>query len=161
MIRSAVRADVATLVQLIHDLADYERSPGLVKVDARLLQAALFGPSPAVFAHVADEEDRILGIAVWFLSYSTWTGRHGIYLEDLYVRPEARSRGIGRALLTELASIAKRSGYERVEWSVLNWNESAIRFYRSLGAVPMDKWTGYRLDGGELSALAGEGSRNP
>jgi ribosomal protein S18 acetylase RimI-like enzyme len=161
MIRSAVQADVATLVELIHDLADYERSPGLVKVDPRLLHAALFGPSPAVFAHVAEEEDRILGIAVWFLSYSTWTGRHGIYLEDLYVRPEARSRGIGRALLTELASIAKRSGYERVEWSVLNWNESAIRFYRSLGAVPMDKWTGYRLDGGELSALAGEGSRNP
>jgi GNAT superfamily N-acetyltransferase len=161
MIRSAVQADVATLVELIHDLADYERSPGLVKVDPRLLQAALFGPSPAVFAHVAEEDGRILGIAVWFLSYSTWTGRHGIYLEDLYVRPEARSRGIGRALLTELASIAKRAGYERVEWSVLNWNESAIRFYRSLGAVPMDKWTGYRLDGGGLSALAGEGSRNP
>jgi GNAT superfamily N-acetyltransferase len=161
MIRSAVQADVATLVELIHDLADYEGSPGLVKVDPRLLQAALFGPSPAVFAHVAEEEGRILGIAVWFLSYSTWTGRHGIYLEDLYVRPEARSRGIGRALLTELASIAKRSGYERVEWSVLNWNESAIRFYRSLGAVPMDKWTGYRLDAGGLSALAGEGSRNP
>jgi GNAT superfamily N-acetyltransferase len=161
MIRSAVEADVATLVQLIHDLAEYERSPGSVKVDPGLLQAALFGPSPAVFAHVAEEEDRILGIAVWFRNYSTWTGRHGIYLEDLYVRPEARSRGIGRALLTELASIARRSGYERVEWSVLNWNESAIRFYRSLGAVPKDQWTAYRLDGADLSALAGEGSRTP
>jgi GNAT superfamily N-acetyltransferase len=160
MIRSAVEGDVAALVQLIHDLAEYERSPDSVKVDPVLLQAALFGPSPAVFAHVAEEEDRIVGIAVWFLNYSTWTGRHGIYLEDLYVRPEARSRGIGRALLTELASIARRSGYERVEWSVLNWNESAIRFYRSLGAVPKDAWTGYRLDGADLSALAGEGNRS-
>ena len=160
MIRTAVEGDVAALVQLIHDLAEYERSPGSVKVDQGLLNAALFGPSPAVFAHVAEQEDGIVGIAVWFLNYSTWTGRHGIYLDDLYVRPEARSRGIGRALLTELASIARRSGYERVEWSVLNWNESAIAFYRSLGAVPKDAWTGYRLDGADLSALAGEGNRS-
>ena len=94
-------------------------------------------------------------MAIWFRNFSTWTGRTGIYLEDLYVRPEARARGIGRALITELAAIAHRAGYGRVDWSVLDWNEQAIRFYRSLGAVPMDEWTGYRLSGGALTALAG------
>ena len=110
-------------------------------------------PSPTVFAHVADEGGRLVGMAIWFRNFSTWTGRNGIYLEDLYVRPEGRARGIGRALVAELATIAHRSGYARVDWSVLDWNESAIRFYRSLGAVPMDEWTGYRLSGEALAAL--------
>ncbi len=86
-------------------------------------------------------------MAIWFRNFSTWTGRHGIYLEDLYVRPEARGTGVGRALVAELAAVAHRAGYGRLDWSVLDWNESAIRFYRSLGAVPMDEWTGYRLSG--------------
>ena len=124
MIRAAVADDVEALVQLIHDLAEYERSPDSVEIESEQLRAALFGDSPTVFAHVADEGGRILGMAIWFLTFSTWTGRNGIYLEDLYVRPEARTRGIGRALLAELASIAHQSGYGRIDWSVLDWNES-------------------------------------
>lgn len=154
MIRRAVVGDVDNLVQLIHDLAEYERSPGSVEVDRDLLSAALFADEPAVFAHVAEHQGRIAGMAIWFLNFSTWTGHHGIFLEDLYVRPEARGLGLGRALLAELAAIAHRAGYTRIDWSVLDWNETALRFYRSLGAVPMDEWTGYRLSGSELAALA-------
>ena len=128
--------DVDILVQLIHDLAEFERSPRSVEITADQLHDALFGPSPTVFAHVAEEDGRVVGMAIWFLTFSTWTGRNGIHLEDLYVRPEARATGVGRALLAELATIAHRSGYARVEWSVLDWNEQALRFYRSLGAVP-------------------------
>jgi len=154
MIRTAVDDDVDTLVQLIHDLARFERSADSVIIDRGLLRDALFGDSPTVFAHVAEEGGSIVAMAIWFLNFSTWTGRNGIYLEDLYVRPEARGRGIGRALIAELAGIAHRSGYSRVEWSVLDWNRSAIRFYQSLGAVPMDEWTGYRLAGPALETLA-------
>src|ERR1700722_862980 len=150
MIRPAVENDVEELVELIHDLAEFERSPGSVEIRPDDLRDALFGASPTVFAHVADESGRLVGMAIWFRNFSTWTGRNGIYLEDLYVRPEARTRGIGRALVAELASIPRRSGYARVEWSVLDWNEPAIGFYRSLGAVPMEEWTGYRLSGEAL-----------
>jgi GNAT superfamily N-acetyltransferase len=156
MIRTAREGDVGALVELIHALAEYERSAGSVEIDRELLHTALFGDSPTVFAHVAEEEGRIVGMAIWFLNFSTWTGHHGIYLEDFYVRPEERGRGIGRALLAELATIARHSGYSRVEWAVLNWNETALRFYRSIGAVPLDEWTGYRLAGAELAALAGQ-----
>jgi len=154
MIRTAAEDDVDTLVQLINDLARFERSADSVIIDRGLLRDALFCDSPALFAHVAEEGGSIVAMAIWFLNFSTWTGRNGIYLEDLYVRPEARGRGIGRALIAELAGIAHRSGYSRVEWSVLDWNRSAIRFYQSLGAVPMDEWTGYRLAGPELETLA-------
>ena len=154
MIRSASAGDVEDLVQLIHDLAEYERSPGSVEITADALRGALFGPSPTVFAHVAEVDGRVVGMAIWFLTFSTWTGRNGIHLEDLYVRPEARATGVGRALLTELAAIAVGSGYARVEWSVLDWNEQALRFYRSLGAEPLDEWIGYRLSGAALVALA-------
>ena len=153
MIRPADEGDVEVLVQFIHDLAEFERSPGSVQVEPAQLRAALFGDSPTAFAHVAEEAGLVVGMAIWFRNFSTWTGRTGIYLEDLYVRPEARSRGIGRALIAELAAIAHRSGYGRVDWSVLDWNEQAIGFYRSLGAVPMDEWTGYRLEGPALAAL--------
>jgi len=153
MIRSASAGDVEDLVQLIHDLAEYERSPGSVEITADALRGALFGPSPTVFAHVAEVDGRVVGMAIWFLTFSTWTGRNGIHLEDLYVRPEARATGVGRALLTELAAIAVGSGYARVEWSVLDWNEQALRFYRSLGAEPLDEWIGYRLSGPALGAL--------
>ncbi len=153
MIRPATHDDVEVLVQFIHDLAEFERSPASVEIEPDQLRAALFEPSPTVFAHVAEEGGTVLGTAIWFRNFSTWTGRGGIYLEDLYVRPEARARGIGRALITELAAVAHRAGYGRVDWSVLDWNEQAIRFYRSLGAVPMDEWTGYRLAGPALAAL--------
>ena len=161
MIRAAVAADVPSLVQFVHDLAEYERSPESVEIDAGQLHRALFAPSPTVFAHVAVVGGRIEGMAIWFLTFSTWTGRSGIHLEDLYVRPEARSSGIGRALLSELATIARRSGYARLEWSVLDWNEPALRFYRSVGAVPLDEWTGYRLSGAALEALAGGAAAPP
>jgi GNAT superfamily N-acetyltransferase len=154
MIRPADEGDVGALIQLIHELAEFERSPDSVMIEPEQLRAALFGESPAVHAHVAVEGGLVLGMAIWFRNFSTWTGRSGIYLEDLYVRPEARARGIGRALIIELAITADRAGYGRVDWSVLDWNEQAIRFYRSLGAVPMDEWTGYRLTGEALAALA-------
>ncbi len=155
MIRAATPDDVGQLVQLIHDLAEFERAPQSVEITTSQLHDALFTPSPNVFAHVAQEGHRVVGMAIWFLTFSTWTGRHGIHLEDLYVRPEARAAGVGRALLAELAAIARRSGYARVEWSVLDWNEQALRFYRSLGAVPLDEWVGYRLSGSALTELAG------
>jgi GNAT superfamily N-acetyltransferase len=153
MIRPARESDVETLVALIRELADFERSPDSVEIEPAQLGAALFGEAPTVFAHVAEDQGRILGMAIWFRNFSTWTGTHGIYLEDLYVRPEGRRHGIGRALIAELVAIAHRSGYARVDWAVLNWNEQALRFYRSLGAVPMDEWTGYRLAGEALAAL--------
>jgi GNAT superfamily N-acetyltransferase len=154
MIRPAVPDDVPALVGFIHDLAEFERSPQSVHITSDQLHDALFTPFPAVFAHVAEEHDRLVGMAIWFLTFSTWTGRHGIHLEDLYVRPESRTGGVGRALLTELATIAHHSGYARVEWSVLDWNENALRFYRSLGAEPLDEWVGYRLSGTPLANLA-------
>ncbi len=141
---------------MVHELARYERSPGSVEIDRAHLHDALFGAAPTVFAHVADVGGRVVGMAIWFLTFSTWTGRHGIYLEDLFVIPEARSLGVGRSLLAEMAAIARRSGYRRVEWSVLDWNEAALNLYRSIEAVPKDGWTVYRLDGTELDALATE-----
>src|SRR5271165_915286 len=120
MIRPAAEDDVEALVQLIHELAEYERSPASVRIDRDQLRTALFCEMPTVFAHVAEEDGHIIGMAIWFLNFSTWTGRTGIYLEDLYVRPEVRARGIGRALVCRLAAIAHQAGYGRIDWSVLN-----------------------------------------
>jgi GNAT superfamily N-acetyltransferase len=156
VIRPAAPSDVPTLIELIHQLAEFERSPDSVHIGAQQLRAALFGPSPTVFAHVAEDGGAVVGMAIWFLTFSTWTGVHGIHLEDLYVRPEARGKRFGRALLAELAAIAARSGHQRVEWNVLDWNEQALGFYRSLGAEPLDEWIGYRLSGAALSDLAGD-----
>jgi GNAT superfamily N-acetyltransferase len=155
MIRPVAEGDVDQVLGLIHDLAAYERSASSVVIDEELLTAALFGPSPRVFGHVADVDGRLVGMAIWFVTFSTWTGRHGIYLEDLYVRPERRGQGFGTSLLAELASIARREHYTRIEWSVLDWNEPALAFYRSIGARPMEEWTGYRIDGDALGSLAG------
>lgn len=156
VIRPATPSDVDALVGLIGDLAEFERSAASVQIEPLQLHTALFGPDPSVFGHVADEDGAVAGMAIWFVNFSTWTGRHGIFLEDLFVRPEARGRGVGRALLRELARLAHSAGYARVDWSVLDWNEDAVRFYRGLGAVALDEWTGYRLTGTALDALARE-----
>jgi GNAT superfamily N-acetyltransferase len=152
-LRQATTADVPVLVGLIEELAAYEREPDAVEVDATMLAEALFTEVPVVFATVAEEDGAVVGMAIHFRNFSTWTGRVGIYLEDLYVRPGHRGRGVGRALLAHLARTAHDRGYARVDWSVLDWNQSAIRFYESVGAVPMDEWTGYRLSGEALAAL--------
>jgi GNAT superfamily N-acetyltransferase len=154
MIRPARPADVAELRRLVGELAEYERSADQVLMTEDDLRRSLFGDQPAVFAHVAEHEGAVAGFALWFVNYSTWTGRHGIYLEDLYVSPELRGHGYGRALLAELARICVERGYGRLEWSVLDWNEPAIGFYESLGAVAMDEWTVHRMTGPALSALA-------
>ncbi|MBO2450337.1 GNAT family N-acetyltransferase [Actinomadura barringtoniae] len=145
MIRPATPDDVPTIYRLVHELADYERAPDEVKATEDDFRNALFGPEPKTFAHVAVHEGEVVGFALWFLSFSTWLGRHGIYLEDLFVSPDVRGNGYGKQLLAELARIAKERGYGRVEWSVLNWNTPAIGFYKSLGARPQDEWTVYRL----------------
>jgi ribosomal protein S18 acetylase RimI-like enzyme len=154
MIRPAVLADTDALVGLIHDLAEYERSPEQVRIDRDALANALFAEHPTVFAHVAEQRGEVVGMAIWFLNFSTWTGRNGIYLEDLYVRPDCRGSGIGRQLLTELAHLAVEAGYGRIDWSVLTWNKPALGFYRALGAGVTDEWVGYRLAGEGLEALA-------
>ncbi|MFI0483161.1 GNAT family N-acetyltransferase [Actinomadura sp. 9N215] len=155
MIRFAVPDDVPDILRLIRALAEYERAPDEVKATEEQVRESLFGPDPKVFAHVAEHEGRVVGFAVWFLTYSTWNGTHGIYLEDLFVDPGVRGHGYGKALLTELTRIADERGYGRVEWAVLNWNTPAIGFYRSLGARPQDEWTIYRLDGDALTEAAG------
>ncbi len=144
---------------MVRELAEYERAAHLVDSDEDRFRTALFGPEPKVFAHVAEHEDAIAGFALWFVNFSTWTGRHGIYLEDLYVRPGFRGHGYGRALLAELAAVAVDRGYQRLEWSVLDWNAPAIDFYRSLGAAPMDEWSVWRIAGAALPALAGGNRR--
>ena len=153
IIRPATRDDVPSLVALIGDLAAYEREPDAVEIDEQLLTDTLFADTPLVFANVADDAGVVVGMTIYFLNFSTWTGKLGIYLEDFYVRPEARGRGVGRALMGALADEARSHDYARIDWSVLEWNETAIRFYASLGAAPMDEWTGYRLTGTALAAL--------
>ena len=149
-VRGARVEDVPVIVSLINELADYEREPDAVEATEDDIRAALFGPSPAAFCHVAEADGEVVGFALWFLNFSTWKGRHGIYLEDLFVRPAARGTGLGKALLLNLIEIARERGYGRVEWSVLDWNTSAIEFYRSLGATPMEEWTVYRIEGDAL-----------
>lgn len=156
ILRAAVPSDVPALVGLIEELAAYEREPDAVEVDAAMLTDALFAEAPVVFATVAEDGGAVVGTAIHFRNFSTWTGRVGIYLEDLYVQPGHRGRGIGRALLAHLARTARDRGYGRVDWSVLDWNEPALAFYRSIGARPMTGWTGYRLDGDALATLAQE-----
>jgi GNAT superfamily N-acetyltransferase len=154
VIRDATPADVPDLFRLVEALAAYEREPDAVEATEDDLRRALFGPDPKVFALVAEEHGAVVGMAIYFLSFSTWTGRHSLYLEDLFVDPAARGRGTGKALLAALASRAVGIGCARLEWAVLDWNDPAIGFYRSLGAVPMDEWTTFRLTGQALVALA-------
>ncbi|MFF1296516.1 MULTISPECIES: GNAT family N-acetyltransferase [unclassified Streptomyces] len=157
MIRTATPADIPAVHTLIRELADYEKAPDEAKAPPEQLHEALFGDRPAAYAHIAEDDTtgEAVGYALWFLNFSTWRGVHGIYLEDLYVRPEARGGGHGKALLTELARICVERGYERLEWSVLNWNTPSIAFYEALGARPQDEWTVYRLTDEALGALGG------
>lgn len=153
MIRPAAPSDVPVIVELVRELAHYERAPEQATATPEMLHAALFAEHPHVWCHVAEVDGEVVGFAVWFLNFSTWLGRHGIYLEDLYVRPAHRGTGVGLDLLRTLARTATERGYGRVEWWVLDWNDPAIAFYTRLGAVPMDEWTVFRLTGDALAAL--------
>jgi len=153
-IRSAGPGDAGHLLRLIRELATYERMPDAVETTEADLQHHLFSADPRVFALLAEVDGTVVGMAIYFVSFSTWTGRHGLYLEDLFVEPAHRSGGIGRALMRALATRAVELGYRRLEWAVLDWNEPAVSFYRALGAVPLPDWTTFRLSGERLERLA-------
>ena len=146
--------DVPTILQLIRDLATYERAPTEVTATEKQLVDVLFSERPAAEVLLAFQGESPVGFAIYFYNFSTWLGRPGLYLEDLFVKPEQRGKGYGRALLVELAKIALDRGCGRMEWAVLDWNESAIKFYRSLGAKPMDEWTVFRLTRDGIFKLA-------
>jgi len=154
-IRVATREDVPTILDFIEQLADYERMRDHVQATTGALEETLFGAQPAAEVIIASLDGRDVGFALFFQTYSTFLARPGLHLEDLFVVPEARGAGIGRALLARLAAIAEARDCGRLEWAVLTWNEPAIRFYRQLGAVPLDEWQTYRLDRGGIRALAG------
>ncbi|MDI5966501.1 GNAT family N-acetyltransferase [Streptomyces sp. SL13] len=162
MIRVATPADVPAIHAMVRELAEYERALEEARATPEQLGEALFGAHPAVFALMAEDasDGRPVGFALWFRNYSTWTGTHGVYLEDLYVRPDERGAGHGTALLAELARICVARGYDRFEWSVLDWNEPSLGFYRSLGAEPKDDWTVHRLSGAPLRDLAATAERD-
>lgn len=153
-IRDAVIADVPVILQLIRDLATYERAPNDVVATENGLRDVLFGREPAARVLLVFEGTEPVGFAVYFFNFSTWVGRPGLYLEDLFVKPEVRGRGYGRALLVRLAQIARERGCGRMEWAVLDWNEPAIQFYRKLGAAPMEDWTVFRLTRDGIAQLA-------
>lgn len=154
MIRTATPADVPAIHAMVRELAEYEKSLHEVRATEEQLSAALFGEHPAVHALIAEDESGApVGFALWFLTFSTWRGTHGIYMEDLYVRPVARGGGHGKALMAELARVCVARGYQRLEWAVLNWNQPTIDFYVSLGARPQDEWSVYRLTDDALARL--------
>ena len=156
-IRPAHVEDVPVILQLIRDLATYERAPNDVTATEEQLVDVLFGERPAAEVLLAFEGQSPVGFAVFFYNFSTWLGRPGLYLDDLFVKPEMRGKGYGRALLIELAKIARDRGCGRMEWAVLDWNEPAIEFYRALGAKPMDEWTVFRLTRDGIASLADSG----
>jgi len=153
-IRPATAADVPIILELIRALATYERAPNDVTATEDGLSKVLFGEKPAAEVLLAFENETAVGFAVFFHNFSTWLGRPGLYLEDLFVRPEDRGKGYGRALLIHLAKIARDRGCGRMEWAVLDWNEPAIQFYRKLGAKSMDEWTVFRLKRDGIAKLA-------
>lgn len=157
VLRAARPGDESGILDCITALAVYEREPDAVKNTVEALTRTMFGADPRVFAHVVERDERIVGIAIWFVTYSTWTGEHGIWLEDLFVGAEQRGRGYGKALLASLAAVCVERGYPRLEWTVLDWNAPSIAFYDALGAVPMDDWTTRRLVGADLETLAAIG----
>ena len=153
-LRFAEAADTGLILELVRELAEYERLSHEVRADVPTLRDALFGARPAAEVVIAEHEGRPAGFALFFGNFSTFVGRPGIYLEDLFVRPAFRRLGIGRALLTWLAALAAERGCGRLEWAVLDWNKPAIDFYRTLGATPMDQWTVFRVAGPALAELA-------
>jgi len=153
-IRTTTADDVPTILALIRELAEYERAPNDVVATEVGLQEVLFGAKPAAAVLLALENDEPVGFAVYFYNFSTWLGRAGIYLEDLFVRPDKRGKGYGRALLVHLAKIAQERGCGRLEWAVLDWNTPAIQFYKKLGAEPMTEWTVFRLTSDGIAKLA-------
>jgi len=156
-IRPATPADVPTMLGFVRDLAAFEKAPDAVEATEPMLHDALFGAQPAAEALIADLDGLAVGFAIFYLTFSTWTGKRGLWLDDLYIAPEARGQGVGAALLKALAGIAVDRGYARFEWWVLDWNTPAIDFYRAKGAVAQDEWTVQRVDGAALLALAGRG----
>jgi GNAT superfamily N-acetyltransferase len=154
VLRPARPGDEDGILDCIRGLARYENEPDAVQTTADDLRQVLFDTNPSVFAYAVEKHEQVVAIAVWFLNYSTFTGRHGIYLEDLFVRESERRHGYGRALLKTLAEVCVENGYRRFEWAVLDWNEPSIRFYRSIGAVGMDEWKTQRLSGDALTRLA-------
>ncbi len=148
--------DVPAVVGLVRELADYERAAHEVRLTEEQLTTALFGDSPKLFGHVATDDGAVVGMALWFLNFSTWRGTHGIYLEDLYVQPQHRGSGLGRELLRTLAELCVERGYDRLEWAVLDWNTPSIDFYKAAGAVPMDEWTVFRLTDDALPGFAAD-----
>ena len=153
IVRPAVAADVPAILRLIVALATYEREPDAVQATEATLRQTLFAPDPRVWAHVAEHDRAVVGIAIWFLNYSTWTGKPGIYLEDLFVDDAARGLGAGKALFRALGAEAERLGCARIDWAVLDWNEPAMDFYRAIGGRRQTGWQPWRIDGVALEAL--------
>ncbi len=154
MIRPARIEDTDEILAMIYELAVYEKAPEEAQATVDQIHQSFFGENPKVFCNIVEHDGQVAGFAIWFLNYSTWQGVHGIYLEDLFIRPQYRKLGYGKDLLKYLAGICKERGYGRFQWWVLDWNQPAIDFYTSLGAIAMAKWTVYRISGSELSELA-------
>jgi GNAT superfamily N-acetyltransferase len=155
-IRPATIADTDEILALIYELALYEKAPEEAKATREQIIDSFFCENPKVFCEIVEVDGEIAGLAIWFLNYSTWQGKHGIYLEDLFIRPQFRGKGFGKALLKHLAALCEARGYGRFQWWVLDWNEPSIEFYKALGAVAMDEWTVYRVSEDALTQLARE-----
>lgn len=155
LIRGARPDEAGLILDFVCELAEYEKLHHEVEASVADIERDVFGPNPRVFCDIAEWDGAPAGLALWFYNYSTFRGRHGIYLEDLYVRPAFRGQGIARGLMRHVAQRCVEEGLGRFEWSVLNWNEPAIRFYRSIGAVPLEEWTVQRVSGEALAKLAG------
>jgi GNAT superfamily N-acetyltransferase len=153
-IRPAKTTDIDEILALIYELALYEKAPEEAKATKSQIMESFFSDNPKVFCEIVEVDGEIAGLAIWFLNYSTWQGKHGIYLEDLFIRPQYRGRGFGKSVLKHLAQICVDRGYGRFQWWVLDWNTPSIEFYKALGAVAMDEWTVYRVTGDALTELA-------
>lgn len=156
-LRAALPSDIPKILDLIHELAEYERDPDSAVATPESMHDALFGSNAVAHAIMAGDDTETFGFALYFFNFSTWTGRRGLYLEDFYVRPSARARGIGRQLFTRLARIAQEHGCGRLELSVLDWNVNAIRFYERYGGVALNDWTHYRFGVEEIASIASQG----
>ena len=160
MIREGKISDVQAIHDLIVELAIYEKEPDAVAASVDDIKENLFGKDPVAYCHVAEVDGQVVGIAIWFLNYSTWLGKAGLYLEDLFVKPEFRGSGLGLELMNTLAQLCVDRNYERFQWWVLDWNEPSINFYKSIGAEAMDEWTVYRLSGSALKSFAASSTSN-